>query len=93
MQQAYLGNFLRTVIIIIGVLMLIRYVTKVFMPYILRYLVKKSEDHINKKFQGFQESQQHQNDYQDTNYTTSHKKQPKNDKKVVGEYIDFEEIE
>ncbi|GLB49468.1 hypothetical protein Y10_18360 [Neptunitalea sp. Y10] len=59
------------------------------MPYVLRYLMKKSEEQINKKFNEFNQ-QNNKNSYDTTNQTNNVK--PK-EKKKVGEYIDFEEID
>ncbi len=92
MQYASFTGFLETVFIILAVLMIARYFTRVFMPYILRFLVKKSEEHINKKFQGFQGGFEQQSQ-QNTRQTTTDKNQRKKEKEVVGEYIDFEEID
>ncbi|GLB53612.1 hypothetical protein NBRC110019_26530 [Neptunitalea chrysea] len=90
MQEAYLAGFLRTIFIIFAIIIVIRYVTKVFMPYILRYLVKKSEDHINRKFN--EHNQQSSYNQSSSNaHTTPHNKPT--EKKKVGEYIDFEEID
>ncbi|WP_408733619.1 DUF4834 family protein [Neptunitalea lumnitzerae] len=82
-------SFLRTLIIIISIILLLRFVTRVFMPYVLRYLMKKSEEQINKKFNEFNQ-QNNKNSYDTTNQTNNVK--PK-EKKKVGEYIDFEEID
>lgn len=90
MQYASFTGLLETVFIIFAVLMIARYFTRVFMPYILRYLVKKSEEQITKKFQGFQEQQTYQNTQSTANDS---KQQKRKEKEVVGEYIDFEEID
>lgn len=86
MQYASLTGFVKTLVIIFIILMTIRYITKVFMPYVLSFLVKKSEDHINRKFQEF-------NNQQNASNFNTEPKQEKNAKKKVGEYIDFEEID
>lgn len=83
MQYASFTGFLRTVAIILCILMLLRYITKVFMPYVLSFLVKKSEDHINRKFQ----------EYNQHNQSYTQPKKEKKEKEKVGEYIDFEEID
>ena len=55
------------------------------MPYILQYLVNRSQEHINKKFQDYE--QQNNGGYQ------NQKTEPEKKKEQVGEYIDFEEID
>lgn len=85
MQEASITGFFRTIFIILIIILLVRYVTRVFMPYILQYLVNRSQEHINKKFQDYE--QQNNGGYQ------NQKTEPEKKKEQVGEYIDFEEID
>lgn len=85
-QYASFTGFVRTILIILLVLLFLRVVTRILLPYALKYLAKKSEEHINRKFSEFQQG----NTQQQTEPKQSSRKQ---EKKKVGEYIDFEEID
>ena len=56
------------------------------LPYLLRYLGKKAQENLQKKF-----NQMNQPPEENTTYNTQ--KPPKKEKEKVGEYIDYEEIE
>ncbi len=70
--------FLKTILIILIVWYLIKFVARLLMPFLLKKMVQK----VQKDFTQPPPS----------NTPKSDPKPPKKDKKVVGEYIDFEEI-
>jgi hypothetical protein len=56
-------------------------------PYLIQKVAKKAEEHIKKQFEQQQKQQNHQS-------APENKEEiPKKDKKVVGDYIDYEEVD
>lgn len=80
-----LDGFLKTILIIVLVYVTLRFLIRLAFPYFMRYVAKKAGQKMENAFKGFQESQN----------SNRPKPQPveKKTKKVVGEYIDFEEID
>ncbi len=83
-------NFLRTLLIIILAYYVIKFVVKLFAPYLL----KKAVDKVQKKAE-----QQYRNQQQESSVEegkTVIDKKPQNGKQSnnsVGEYVDFEELD
>ncbi|MCW4468048.1 DUF4834 family protein [Flavobacterium sp. MFBS3-15] len=85
MDTASFSGFLRTIAILILVYYAIRIAFRLLAPVLVQQVVKKAQ-------QNFYDQQQNmQQQYQQQSGTSSAEK-PK-EKKKVGEYIDFEEIE
>ncbi|MEL1245799.1 DUF4834 domain-containing protein [Flavobacterium sp. DGU11] len=84
MVTASFTGFLKTIAILILVYYAVKYLLKVFAPVIIQQVVKKAE-------QSFYEQQQNAQQPQQQAYANTSDR-PK-EKKKVGEYIDFEEIE
>lgn len=59
-------------------------------PYFLQQVVKKAEENFRHQQQNYQQQQSQQS--QSSTYSNTQNEMPK-EKKKVGEYIDFEEIE
>ena len=80
-----LDGFFKTILIIVLVYVTLRFLAKLLLPYLMRYIAIKAGQKMEATFKGFQ-------GYQNQ---TSSEPQPveKKSKKVVGEYIDFEEID
>ena len=83
---------LQTILVLIIVYYLIKFLWRIFAPRVLNYAVKKSEERFQGQFTGYSNSSQKP---QNEGETTVHR-QPNSSRKSskkVGEYIDFEEIE
>lgn len=81
---------LRTFLIVILVLLLLRYALKLAAPYILRYASKKLEKRFRQQFGGFENP----NEQSEGNVDLQSKsKEKRRSTKVVGDYIDYEEID
>ncbi len=85
--------FLKTILILLLVYYLLKILIKYFAPQLIKYASKKAENHFKEKFGDF--SNQHTNQqYNDGDVIIEDKPNKKrNSSKVVGDYIDFEEIE
>jgi len=91
LQTASFTGFLRTLLIILLVYYGIKFLARLFAPYMVRYMSKK----MNEKFGG-QFHQQNQSEPKHKEGETIIDKMPKQDtssNKNVGEYIDYEEID
>ena len=85
-------SFLKTVLIILLVYIGLKFLLKWLSPYIMRFVAKKAAQKFESAFG--------QNPFQPNNGATRKEesidrttKTPKSNGKVVGEYVDFEELE
>lgn len=92
LQAASFVGFFRTILIILLVYYGIKILSRLFAPYLMRYMSKK----MQQKFGGqFQQQQQRHDTQQKEGETVIDKVPPqtKTSDKNVGEYVDYEEIE
>lgn len=85
MDTASVPGFIRTIFYIILFYYLFKFAMRLLAPYLVQTVAKKAEEHIKKQF----EQQQQNNQSANQNETET----PKKEKKVVGDYIDYEEVE
>ena len=85
MDTASVPSFIRTLAIIILCYYLFKFAMRLLAPYLMQKVAKKAEEHIKKQFE--QQQQQYQSP------TENQQEVPKKEKKVVGDYIDYEEVE
>jgi hypothetical protein len=76
-------SFLKTLAIILLVYFALRFLMKLVTPYLLRFITKKAEKKMQEMFKGFPGAQRQ---------TRQEPVVPKKSSKVVGEYVDFEEV-
>ena len=82
---------LKTFLIVILVLLLLRFALKLAAPYILRYTSKKLQQRFESQFGSFE---QQQTPKPEGSVHVHSKPQSKREStKVVGDYIDYEEID
>ena len=89
MQEASIPGLLKTVIYILGFYTLMKILSRIFLPILMKKMVNKAQENFNRQFQqgNFNQGQ--------TAYNQEPEKQPKDftkPTKQVGEYVDFEEI-
>ncbi|MGO4921084.1 DUF4834 domain-containing protein [Maribacter spongiicola] len=82
--------FLKTILIILLVYYLLKFLAKLFAPKILNYAAKKTESHFREAFDNQRPFNQEEEKSVIINKKPSRKK---NDSEKVGEYIDFEELD
>ena len=82
--------FLKTILIILLVYYLLKFLAKLFAPKILNYAAKKTESHFREAFDNQRPFNQEEEESVIINKKPSSKK---NDSEKVGEYIDFEELD
>ena len=87
MDTASFPGIIRTLFIIMLVYYAVRYFLRLLAPTIVQQVVKKAGENLYQ-----QQQQQQQYNYQQDQESKTREERPK-EKKKVGEYIDFEEIE
>ncbi len=82
METASMPGFVKTILWIIAIYYIFKFLARLFLPVVAKKVVEKAAQQFQQQQQQFQEQQQAH---------TSKTEKPK-EKKIVGEYIDFEEI-
>ncbi len=92
MDQASFKNFIQVVLIIVLIYYLLKFAIKFFGPFLIKKAVSKVSENFQKQQQAYQN--QHNNKTQQPDFESQLKqnKIPK-ERKKVGEYIDFEEVD
>jgi len=88
MQYADLGGVLRTILTIVCIYYLLKFIGKLLFPIMVKSVVEKAQENFQQQ-QNYQRTQNSQADFVNTN---SKSDKPR-EKKKVGEYIDYEEID
>lgn len=88
LQYASFVGFIRTILIIMMIWYGVKILSRLFAPYLMRFVVKKAE-------QKFGQQQNRQKSQQKEGETTINKapEQTKTSNKNVGEYVDYEDID
>lgn len=92
MDTASVPGFIRTLLWIVLIYYAIKYFFRLFGPMIFQAAVKKAGENFQQQFQQQQQYQQQYNNQQQQAYEAPKQDKP-HEKKKVGEYIDYEEIE
>ena len=92
LQTASLTGFLEMLLIILLVYYGVKFLSRLFGPYILRYLSKKMQERFGGPFQQPQNNSETKYKEGET-VIDKMPKQEKSSNKNVGEYIDYEEID
>lgn len=83
MQEASVPGFIKTLLWIIAIYYILKFLARLFFPIMMRKVVQKAEEQFKQQYQN-------QHDYTTSQQSKSDK--PKETKKV-GEYIDYEEVD
>ncbi|WP_291130644.1 DUF4834 domain-containing protein [Flavobacterium sp. UBA7682] len=82
METASMPGFVKTILWIIAIYYIFKFLARLFLPVVAKKVVEKAAEQFQQQQQQFQEQQQ----------TQSSKTEKPKEKKIVGDYIDFEEI-
>jgi hypothetical protein len=90
MQQAGPMNFFRTIIVILLIYYIFKFLAKLFAPYLMKKMVNKMQEKAQGKHQ-----HQHSNSNVKEGETIIDKKPVKSNQSnnSVGEYVDYEEVD
>jgi hypothetical protein len=83
METASFNGLLKAIIYILAFYFIIKFLARLFLPVLAKKVVEKAS----------QQFQQQQENYQNQNTTQNQSNQKPKEKKIVGDYVDFEEIE
>ncbi|MBO6880101.1 DUF4834 family protein [Winogradskyella sp.] len=95
-QQASAMGLLRTILIILLIWFGLKILTRLFAPFLMRFVAKKAEEKFGEQFGGFQNQSQQREEKKRREGETVIDKMPEQNKssnEKVGEYIDYEEID
>jgi hypothetical protein len=92
METASFTGFFKTLIYIVGFYYVFRFLTKLFLPILLKKAVQKAGENFQKQQQQYQQQYQNTTSNNDIIYDKATSSKPRETKKV-GEYVDYEEIE
>jgi hypothetical protein len=95
LQYASITGLVKTILIILLVWYGVKILSRLFAPFLVKYVAKKAEQKFGQQFGQFQQQQQQQNTRKKEGEISIDKmpNQGKPSNKNVGEYVDFEEIE
>lgn len=88
METASFTGLIKALVWILFIYYALKFVMRLLAPYFLQQVVKKAEENFQQQQQHYRNQQQQQQNQQQP----PHFEKPQ-EKKKVGEYIDFEEIE
>jgi len=91
-QYASFVGFARTILIILLIYYGVKILTRIFAPYLMRYISKKAEKRFGQQFGNYQNQEQPKQKEGEISID----KMPdenKSSNKGVGEYVDYEEID
>jgi Na+(H+)/acetate symporter ActP len=84
MQEANYQSLFRTILWIVAVYFVLKFLARLFLPIMMQKMVEKAQEQFK---------QQHQNQFDTTaNQDSTASDKPK-EKKIVGDYIDYEEVD
>lgn len=95
MDHASFLGFIKTLVIFVLIYYFIKFAFKLFAPYLMKKAVDKVNENFQKQQQAYQNQQTNQadNSYEkDFESSLKQNKIPK-ERKKIGEYIDFEEVD
>jgi hypothetical protein len=95
LQYASITGLVKTILIILLVWYGVKILSRLFAPFLVKYVAKKAEQKFGQQFGQFQQQQQQQSTRKKEGEISIDKmpNQGKPSNKNVGEYVDFEEIE
>ena len=91
METASFNGFLRTLLYIFAFYYIFKFLAKLFLPHLIKKAVEKAGQNFEKQQQTYQNAQQNTSNPKDIIFDAASDK-PR-EKKKVGEYVDYEEIE
>ena len=93
MQYASVTGFIRTILILLLIYYGIKLLTRLFAPFLIKYVTKKAQQRFGGEFEQFQKQHQREKYKKEGEITIDKVPNTKTSNKDVGEYIDYEEID
>lgn len=94
METASVPGLVKAIFTIIVIYYIAKFLMKLFLPVMAQQVVRKAQENMENQRRFYEEQQRSQsyNQQQHSNNNSQQQQKPK-DKPVVGEYIDFEELD
>jgi Domain of unknown function (DUF4834) len=92
METASFNGFLKTLFYIVAFYYIFKFLAKLFLPHLIKKVVEKAGENFEKQQQNYQNTQQNTSNPKDVIFDKTTSDKPR-EKKKVGEYVDYEEIE
>lgn len=89
MQEAGFPTVVRTLIWIVAIYYIVKFLARLFLPVLAKKMVDKAQQQFQQQYQNQQNNQQQTH----TNPNPNLKSDKPREKNKVGEYIDYEEID
>jgi hypothetical protein len=93
MQYASMTGFIRMILIILLIYFGIKILTRLFAPFLLKFVAKKAEQRFGDQFGQFQKQSQQEKPKKEGEVTIDKIPNTKTSNKDVGDYVDYEEID
>lgn len=95
METASMPGLLKVIFTIIIIYYITKFLMKLFLPVMAQQVVRKAQENMENQRRFYEEQQRSQsyNQQQHTGNNQAQKQEKPKDKPVVGEYIDFEELD
>lgn len=93
MQDASFAGFIKTIIYIVAIFYIVKFLARLFFPILVKKVVEKAGENFQNQQQNAQDSSwQKKSKSNDVIIDTSNAKKSRQTKKV-GDYVDYEEID
>jgi Domain of unknown function (DUF4834) len=92
MQIASFSGFLRSLLYMVAFYYVFKFLARLFLPHLIKKAVEKAGENFEKQQQNHQNTHQNSTNPKDVIFDKTSSDKPR-EKKKVGEYVDYEEIE
>ncbi len=92
METASFNGFLKTLFYIVAFYYIFKFLAKLFLPHLIKKAVEKAGENFEKQQQNYQNQHTNTSNHKDVIFDANTSEKPR-EKKKVGEYVDYEEIE
>ena len=89
-ETASFNGFLKTLFYIIAFWYIFRFLARLFLPMLVKKAVHKASQNFNRQYNPYQQQAQRPND---TITVDTSRAEKSKEKKKVGEYVDYEELD
>lgn len=93
MQTASVPGLVKAIFTIIVIYYIAKFLMKLFLPIMAQQVVRKAQENMDNQRRAYEEQQRGQSYNQQQHNSNSGQQQKPKNKPVVGEYIDFEELD
>jgi len=93
METASFNGLLKAIIYILAFYFIIKFLARLFLPVLAKKVVEKASQQFQQQQQNYQNQNTTQNQTNETRAEDERSGAKPTEKKIVGEYVDFEEIE